>query len=81
MPLPHQRLLDQLGQLIATPSVSSTDPHWDQGNRPVIELLAAWAADLGFCTEISDDKFVISCLSFSDLTHINRGIHSFLYLL
>ena len=54
MPLPHQRLLDQLGQLIATPSVSSTDPHWDQGNRPVIELLAAWAADLGFSTEIID---------------------------
>jgi len=54
MPLPHQQLLDQLGQLIATPSVSSTDPHWDQGNRPVIELLAAWASDLGFETEIID---------------------------
>ena len=54
MPLPHRRLLDQLGQLIATPSVSSTDPHWDQGNRPVVELLAAWAADIGFDTEILD---------------------------
>ena len=52
MPLPHQQLLDQLGQLIATPSVSSTDPRWDQGNRPVVELLAQWAEDLGFKTEL-----------------------------
>jgi len=54
MPLPHQQLLDQLAQLIATPSVSSTDPHWDQGNRPVVELLASWASDLGFSTELID---------------------------
>ena len=29
---------------MATPSVSSTDPHWDQGNRAVIDLLAGWLA-------------------------------------
>lgn len=41
--------LDQLlAELIATPSVSSVDPHWDQGNRGVIDLLAGWLEDLGF---------------------------------
>jgi acetylornithine deacetylase len=39
---------------VATPSVSSTDPHWDQGNRPVVDLLASWLADLGFHTEIQN---------------------------
>lgn len=50
MPLPS--LQDQLAALIATPSVSCTQPHWDQSNRPVIELLAAWLGDLGFVCEI-----------------------------
>ncbi len=50
----HKRILDQLRQLVATPSVSSTDPHWDQGNRGVIELLERWLADMGFATEIMD---------------------------
>lgn len=52
MPLPS--LQDQLAALIATPSVSCTQPHWDQSNRPVIELLAAWLGDLGFACEIQD---------------------------
>ena len=47
-----KRVLDQLQQLVATPSVSSTDPSWDQGNRAVIELLESWLSDLGFSTEI-----------------------------
>ncbi|MCP5128406.1 MAG: acetylornithine deacetylase [Pseudomonadales bacterium] len=45
-------IIEQLRQLVATPSVSSTDPHWDQGNRKVIDLLASWLSDLGFRTEI-----------------------------
>lgn len=38
--------------LIARPSVSCTDPRLDQSNRAVIELLAEWAAALGFRVEI-----------------------------
>ena len=54
MPQSEKRILAQLGQLIATPSVSSTDPRWDQGNRGVIDLLAGWLADMGFRTEIQE---------------------------
>ena len=49
-----KHVLAQLSQLIAIPSVSSTDPLWDQGNRPVIDLLASWLADMGFSIEIQD---------------------------
>lgn len=52
MPQPHKRIIDQLRQLVGTPSVSSTDPGWDQGNRAVIDLLATWLTDLGFQVEI-----------------------------
>ncbi len=52
MPHSSKLIIDQLRQLVATPSVSSTDPRWDQGNRAVIDLLASWLADLGFRTEI-----------------------------
>lgn len=45
-------LKQQLTELVALPSVSSTSPQWDMGNRQVIELLATWLADLGFATEI-----------------------------
>lgn len=47
-------ILDQLHQLVATPSVSSTDPSWDQGNRPVVELLASWLKPMGFEIEIQN---------------------------
>lgn len=39
-------------QLVATPSVSSTEPEWDEGNRRVIDLLAEWLAALGFAVEV-----------------------------
>ncbi|AMR65455.1 acetylornithine deacetylase [Aquipseudomonas alcaligenes] len=45
-------LQDQFAALIATPSVSCTQAHWDQSNRAVIDLLAGWLADLGFACEI-----------------------------
>lgn len=44
--------LEMIRALIARPSVSCTDPHFDQSNRRVIELLAEWAAALGFRVEI-----------------------------
>ena len=43
MPIPS--LKEQFAALIAAPSVSCTQPGWDQSNRPVIELLAAWLDD------------------------------------
>lgn len=45
-------LLDMFGRLVATPSVSSVNPRFDQGNRAVIELLAEWLEGLGFAIEI-----------------------------
>ena len=47
-------LQDQFAALIATPSVSCTQPHWDQSNRAVIDLLAGWLSDLGFACEIQE---------------------------
>jgi len=54
MPNANKLVIEQLRQLVGTPSVSSTDPHWDQGNRPVIDLLASWLEDLGFSTQIQN---------------------------
>lgn len=50
MPLPS--LKDQFAALIATPSVSCTQPALDQSNRAVIDLLAGWLGDLGFACDI-----------------------------
>lgn len=58
MPLPS--LKDQFAALIAAPSVSCTQAHWDQSNRAVIELLSSWLGDLGFVCEtqqVSPSKF------------------------
>lgn len=54
MPQLEKRVFDQLRQLVGTPSVSSTDPSWDQGNRAVINLLASWLGDMGFRVEIQN---------------------------
>ncbi|QIL91206.1 acetylornithine deacetylase [Microbulbifer sp. SH-1] len=45
-------LQQQLQQLVASPSVSATNPKLDMGNRGVIDLLAAWLETLGFNIEI-----------------------------
>ena len=50
MPLPS--LKEQFAALIGTPSVSCTQPHLDQSNRAVIDLLATWLGDLGFSCDI-----------------------------
>jgi len=47
-------LKQRFAELIAAPSVSCTQPHWDQSNRPVIELLAAWLGELGFVCETQE---------------------------
>ena len=41
-----------LTQLIACPSISSTQESWDQGNLKVIQLLATWFEQLGFSIDI-----------------------------
>jgi len=46
------KLLDMIAALISTPSISSVNPDFDQGNREVIELLAGWLSGLGFRSEI-----------------------------
>lgn len=38
--------------LIATPSISATDPALDQSNEALITLLAGWFRDLGFQVEV-----------------------------
>lgn len=47
-------LMDGFARLIETPSVSSVDPRLDMSNRPVVDLLAGWFADLGFDIDIAD---------------------------
>ena len=44
--------LEMIRQLVATPSVSSPDDRFDQSNRGVIDLVAGWAAGLGFAVRI-----------------------------
>ncbi|MBK8971884.1 MAG: acetylornithine deacetylase [Hahellaceae bacterium] len=41
-------LFEMVSHLVAQPSVSSTLPEWNQGNRGVIDCLAAWCERLGF---------------------------------
>jgi acetylornithine deacetylase len=43
---------DSLTQLIASASISSSQPSWDQGNLNVIQLLATWFEQLGFSIDI-----------------------------
>lgn len=43
---------DSLTQLIASASISSSQPSWDQGNSEVIQLLATWFEQLGFSIDI-----------------------------
>ena len=50
MPLPSMK--EQFAALIGTASVSCTQPHLDQSNRGVIDLLATWLAELGFNCDI-----------------------------
>lgn len=45
------RFTQRLAALVASPSVSSSDPRLDQSNAGVIELLADWFAGRGFSVE------------------------------
>ena len=50
MSLPN--FTQSLTQLIACPSISSTQSSWDQGNLEVIQLLATWFEQLGFDVKV-----------------------------
>jgi len=45
-------LTESLKQLIASPSISSSQASWDQGNHEIIQLLATWFEQLGFSISI-----------------------------
>lgn len=45
-------LLECMHALIASPSVSSVRPQWDQGNFGVVDLLDQWFKALGFKTRV-----------------------------
>lgn len=46
------KLIEMIGQLVAIPSVSSTQEQFDTSNKPIIHCLANWLDDLGFQIEI-----------------------------
>ena len=53
------KLLEMIQQLIAIPSISSTQPEFDTSNLAIINCLANWLNDLGFEIQIipsSEDK-------------------------
>ncbi len=54
MSINHTLFVDQLSQLVNTPSVSCTQPRLDMGNRKVIDLLANWLEPLGFAIDIQE---------------------------
>ena len=35
-------LISMMSQLIASPSISCSQAHWDQSNKGVIQLLESW---------------------------------------
>lgn len=52
MNTPVPGLIEMLQRLVATPSVSSVSPEFDQSNRAVIDILAGWLDALGFAVEV-----------------------------
>lgn len=52
MTRPIPSLKDMIRRLVGISSISSYNPEVDQGNREVVEQVAAWAEALGFSTEI-----------------------------
>ena len=51
--MPNLDFFQLYRDIIAIPSISSTDPAWDQSNQGVIQLLADWFTQLGFTIEIT----------------------------
>jgi len=45
-------LINMMSQLIASPSISCSQAHWDQSNKGVIQLLEGWLSSQGFQCEV-----------------------------
>lgn len=45
-------LISMMSQLIASPSISCSQAHWDQSNKGVIQLLESWLSSQGFQCEV-----------------------------
>lgn len=45
-------LISMMTQLIASPSISCSQAHWDQSNKGVIQLLESWLSSQGFRCEV-----------------------------
>ncbi|BFM50924.1 acetylornithine deacetylase [Marinomonas sp. THO17] len=45
-------LISMMTQLIASPSISCSQAHWDQSNKDVIQLLESWLSSQGFQCEV-----------------------------
>ncbi|RBP82478.1 acetylornithine deacetylase [Marinomonas rhizomae] len=45
-------LINMMSQLIASPSISCSQAHWDQSNKGVIQLLESWLSSQGFQCEV-----------------------------
>ncbi|ETX10607.1 acetylornithine deacetylase [Marinomonas ushuaiensis DSM 15871] len=45
-------LISMMTQLIASPSISCSQAHWDQSNKGVIQLLEGWLSSQGFQCEV-----------------------------
>lgn len=45
-------LISMMSQLIASPSISCSQAHWDQSNKGVIQLLESWLSSQGFECEV-----------------------------
>lgn len=45
-------LISMMTQLIASPSISCSQAHWDQSNKGVIQLLETWLSSQGFQCEV-----------------------------
>jgi acetylornithine deacetylase len=52
LPMTTPTLFEMIQALVATPSVSSVNPRWDQSNRGVIDLLAEWLEALGLQVQV-----------------------------
>lgn len=80
MPFNEKLFSEQLAQLVATPSVSCTNPALDMGNRQVIECLANWLSDMGFAIEIQpvdnnpDKANLIATLGTAHPAHSKGGL-------
>ncbi|GGN33822.1 MULTISPECIES: acetylornithine deacetylase [Marinomonas] len=45
-------LISMMSQLVASPSISCSQAHWDQSNKGVIQLLENWLSSQGFQCEV-----------------------------